>query len=101
MTQEEKQEIRQLPSEYQPLSAWAYWGLSILYAIPVIGQIILIVHALSGSNVNRRSYARSYFCSLILVLIIWCIILAFGGLTVITQYLVNNSWFYLTLNLIR
>ncbi len=58
------------PSEYEPLGAWNYFGLTILYSIPLLGFIFLIVHALSGSNVNRRSFARSYFCGLILVLVI-------------------------------
>ena len=61
-------EVSQLPSKYHPLSAWTYFGLSILYALPLIGQILLIVHALSDDNINRRSFARSYFCSLLIAL---------------------------------
>ena len=77
MTQHERKEIDQLPEKYRPMTAWAYWGLTILYSIPILGTICLIIHALSGSNVNRRSFARSYFCSALLVVIL---IFAFGGL---------------------
>ena len=32
-----------VPPEFRPLGAWAYFGLSILFSIPVIGLIFLIV----------------------------------------------------------
>lgn len=58
-----------LPPEYRPLSPWAYFGYNILFAIPILGFILLIVFALSDSNINRRNYARSFFCWLVLLLI--------------------------------
>ncbi len=66
----EKNEISRLPEKYRPLSAWAYWGLTILFSVPVVGFIFLIIFAFNGSNINRRSFARSYFCVLILAAII-------------------------------
>ena len=72
----EKNEISRLPEKYRPLSAWAYWGLTILFSVPVVGFIFLIIFALNGSNINRRSFARSYFCVLILAAIIAAIIIA-------------------------
>ena len=81
----EKDEIRALPYKYQPLSAWEYFGLGLLYSIPLIGFIVLIVHALSDENINRRSFARSYFCS-ILVIIIASIMLS-GVITSLLMYL--------------
>ena len=80
----EKDEIRALPYKYQPLSAWEYWGLMILYAIPVIGFIVLIVHSFSDDNVNRRSFARSYFCTIVVVFII---IFLLGGLAFVSEFL--------------
>ncbi|MBQ9125310.1 MAG: hypothetical protein IJY13_01480 [Clostridia bacterium] len=77
MTANERNEIDQLPEKYRPLSAWGYWGLTILYSIPVLGTLCLIIHALSGGNINRRSFARSYFCTALLVVIV---VVAFGGL---------------------
>lgn len=52
-----------LPEEYRPLGAWAYFGLQLLFAIPIVGFIFLIVFSFNGSNVNRRSFARSYWCA--------------------------------------
>ena len=80
----EKDEIRALPYKYQPLSAWEYWGLMILYAIPVIGFIVLIVHSFSDDNVNRRSFARSYFCTIVVAFII---IFLLGGLAFVSEFL--------------
>lgn len=55
------------PKKYRPLSAFSYWGLSILYLIPVIGWFFLILHALFSRNVNKRGYARSYILSFLLL----------------------------------
>lgn len=64
----------QLPAQYQPLSAWAYFGYTLLYCIPIVGFIFLIVFALSDDNINRRNHARSYFCGLIISLIIGVVV---------------------------
>lgn len=74
----EKNEISRLPEKYRPLSAWAYWGLTILFSVPVVGFIFLIIFAFNGSNINRRSFARSYFCVLILAAIIIAVFCATG-----------------------
>lgn len=55
------------PKEYKPLSPWAYFGLSVLYAIPVVGLVFLIIFSFNKKNINRRSFTRSYWCGLILV----------------------------------
>ena len=62
-----------------PLSPWAYFGLSILYSIPFIGFIILLVNAIGAENVNKRTYARSYFCWLAIVGIIVGAMIICGG----------------------
>lgn len=69
-------------NKYRPLSPWAYFGYQILFSIPVIGIITLIFYALSDSNINRRNFARSYFCIyiLIFILIIICAIFFSGFL---------------------
>ena len=71
------------PEKIRPLSAWEYWGLQILFALPVVGTFALIICALFSSNVNRKNFARSYFCSLLIVLIIALIgaLLLFGYLS--------------------
>ena len=70
MNRYEKDEIRSLPPKYRPMGAWEYFGYSILYAIPLIGFIMLSVFACSCSNIARSSHARSYFCGLLIVLIL-------------------------------
>ncbi len=78
MTQREKDEIDRLPPKYRPMGAWGYFGYSILFAIPLIGWIFLFICALDGSKIVRRSFARSYFCILILVGFILLIVFALG-----------------------
>lgn len=69
-----------LPYEFRPISMWGYFGYQILFAIPVIGFILLIVFALGGTrNVNVKNFARSYFCILIIVLVVVLIFVAMGG----------------------
>ena len=57
-----------VPEENRPLGAWAYFGYSLLFAIPVIGFILLIVFSFAGKNVNRKNFARSYWCWFILII---------------------------------
>lgn len=54
-----------LPKAYRPLSPWNYFWRSVLYSIPVIGWIFLLVHAIAGKSRHGRSFARSYFCALL------------------------------------
>ena len=68
------------PREFRPVSPWGYVGLSLLYSLPVIGWLICLIVALAGRNVNRRSHARSVWCSLLAVIL--AAVLACGGLMV-------------------
>lgn len=70
--------MKSIPSEYRPLSPWAYFGYGILFNIPVIGFILLIIFSLDNSNINRRNYARSYWCIYILIIILIIILILFG-----------------------
>ena len=65
-----------LPKEYRPLSPWNYLGRCILYAIPVIGWIFLLAHAIKDKNRHGRSFARSYFCALFVFAIVGAIAFA-------------------------
>ena len=58
-----------IPQNYRPISAWGYVGYQILFSIPLIGFILLIVFSFDSSNINRRNFARSYFCILLLSII--------------------------------
>ena len=69
-------ELQHLPEAYRPLSPWSYFGLGILYSLPLVGWIFLIVHAIGSTNLNRRNYARSYFCVYVLAIILIGIVTA-------------------------
>ena len=75
-----------LPEKYQPLSAWAYFWLSILYTIPLIGFICWLVHVIDSSNINRRNFAASYLCGLAIAAIVIVVMLILGGGTFIAAY---------------
>lgn len=62
--------VREIPPENRPLGAWAYFGLQLLFSIPVVGFIFLIVFSCNGSNINRRNFARSYWCGLVILAVV-------------------------------
>ncbi|MBQ2603314.1 MAG: zinc ribbon domain-containing protein [Oscillospiraceae bacterium] len=64
-----------LPAQYKPLSPWAYFGLSLLFAVPIVGLVFLIVFSFNNNNINRRNFARSFFCMLLIAAIIFVIVL--------------------------
>ncbi len=70
-----------LPPRLRPVKAWAYVGYDILFAVPLIGFIFMIVFAVSDENVNRRNYARSYFCKMLLVLGVFLLIFLIALIT--------------------
>ena len=72
-----------------PLSPWAYFWLDILYAIPIVGFVFLLIHAIGANNVNKRNFARSYFCVLVIILIIFGVVAIFGGGAAITNIFKN------------
>ena len=49
-------------NQYRLLSPWAYVGYGLLFTLPVIGWILAIVFALNDDNLNRRNFARGYWC---------------------------------------
>ena len=69
------------PAQFKPLSAWKYFWLDVLFSIPVVGFVFLIVFTFSRGNINRRSFARSYWCKAILALIICGVLALIGALT--------------------
>ena len=77
-----------IPDEWKPISMWGYFGYEILFSIPLVGLILLIVFSVGGTkNRNLRNFARSYFCFLIIVLVIVAIIMATSG-----AYSVSHSF---------
>ena len=83
-------DINNIPEKYRPISMWGYFGLEILFSIPVVGFIILIVFALGGTrNVNKKNFARSYFCYTIIVcviaIVIFAILMATGAVSALSE----------------
>jgi predicted nucleic acid-binding Zn ribbon protein len=65
-----------IPPEYTPISMWGYFGYELLFSIPVIGFIFLIIYAFGGTqNRNLKNFARSYFCFIVIVVVL-CLIIA-------------------------
>lgn len=87
-----------IPPEYKPLSGWAYFGWQLLFAIPLVGFILLIVFACGGThNINLRNFARSYFCALLIgaiLAIIGIVLLLIGGasLAVIFEEMMHSMY---------
>ena len=75
----------EIPEEYKPISMWGYFGYELLFAIPLVGFILILVFSFGGArNINLRNFARSYFCFLIIGVIIFLVIfifmlIVFGG----------------------
>ena len=75
-----------IPAKYKPLSPWAYFWSSILFCIPVIGFIFLLIFTFGASNINLRNYARSYWCALLIALIIAAVIVVIGVSTAMSIF---------------
>lgn len=57
--------------DYTPISMWGYFGYQLLFAIPIIGQILVLIFAFGGTkNINLRNYARSTFCLFIILAVV-------------------------------
>ena len=54
--------------KFKPLSPWAYLGYGVLFVIPFVGVILIIIFSFIDGNVNRKNYARSYFCALAILI---------------------------------
>ena len=69
-----------IPPEYRPISAWGYFGYNLLFSIPLVGFILLIVFSCGGtSNVNLKNYARSFWCGLVIALVLILTFVLMGG----------------------
>lgn len=71
-------EQQQFTEQYRPLSPWTYFGLTILFSVPVVGFIFLLVFTFNNNNINRRNFARSYWCGALIAVCIAILIIIFG-----------------------
>lgn len=61
-----------ISKEYEPISMWGYVGYELLFAIPLIGLIVLCVYAFGGTqNINLKNFARSYFCTFLVMIVLF------------------------------
>ncbi len=87
----------ELPEKFRPLGAWSYFWLSVLFSVPVVGFIFLIIFSFNDGNRNRRSFARSYWCALLIVgifAIIAAIILVVAGVSFAELLRSGSSSYY-------
>lgn len=72
--------LNNIPEEYRPISMWGYFGYELLFSIPCIGFILLLIFSFGGTkNKNLKNFARSYFCYMIIMAVLF-IILIFSGM---------------------
>ena len=79
-----------IPPQYRVMSGWAYYGLKLLFAVPVIGFVFLMVFTFSRGNLNRRSFARSYWCELLIAVIVLLVVVLILLLTGTLNDVINN-----------
>ena len=85
------EQLNMIPEQYRPLSPWAYFGLGLLFSVPVVGFVFLIVFSISRANINRRNFARSYFCGLIIALGVCAVVLVLMLTGVVSSALKNSA----------
>lgn len=67
--------------DYTPIGMWGYFGYQILFAIPLIGFILILIFSFGGTrNINLRNYARSTFCLFIVLIAVVLLIALFAAL---------------------
>ncbi len=64
-----------LAYEYKPMGAWAYFGYSLLYVIPIVGLVFAILNAKSGTNLHKQNHARAFLITLVIGIIISSILM--------------------------
>lgn len=63
-----------------PISPWGYIGYNILFAIPIVGIIMLFVYAFgSNTNVNLKNYARSFLIMMLIIIAIYIVLFIILG----------------------
>ena len=66
--------------QYAPLSPWAYFGLGLLYSIPIVGLVFMIIFSIKKTNINRRNFTLSYWIVYVLALAVAIVLAALGVL---------------------
>ena len=77
----------------KPISAWGYVGLMLLYCVPILGIIMLFVHAFRGKNINVRNFAKSYFIQFVIAFILYIVLIVLALCGIITNVEFNTDIF--------
>ena len=88
-------EHNNIPAEYRPISMWGYFGYQLLFSIPVVGFILLIICSFSR-NINKRNFARSYFCYTIICFTVFAVALAIAMAVLLATGLAAQAINFLT-----
>ncbi len=84
----EQQELI-IPSGYEPIGMWGYFGYSLLFSIPLVGLIMQLIFAFGGTgNINLRNFARAQFC----VVILWSAVVLIFLMPVISSFMSYMRW---------
>lgn len=83
--------LEDLPPELKPMSAWAYVGWGILFALPLAGLVLVIVFSCVSGNINRKRFARSYLCWILIAAVLVTILILAGVLS--WNQLINGGYF--------
>ena len=68
-----------ISKDCKPISMWGYFGYELLFAIPLVGFILILVFSFGGTrNKNLKNFARSFFCVWILVVVLLTILIIAG-----------------------
>ena len=68
-----------ISEDCKPISMWGYFGYELLFAIPLVGFILILVFSFWGTrNKNLKNFARSFFCVWILVVVLITILIIAG-----------------------
>ena len=50
----------------KPVSTFGFFGMMLLFMLPIVGQIAMLITAFAPSNKNIKSFARAYLIWLII-----------------------------------
>ena len=76
------------------LGPWAYFGLQLLFSVPIVGFIFLIIFSFDNSNLNRRNYARSFWCAMIVGLAVAILLGVLLGVTGAGEAILSEMLYY-------
>ena len=75
-----------------PISPWGYIGYNILFAIPLVGIIMLFVYAFgSNTNINVKNYARSFLIIILISIILTIVLSVLGVMSFSTLSQLSNN----------